>query len=80
MYIWFPATSVVSVRYSGPLWDVTHLRCHDSLMNIKRETLGATSGPRVPFGAVGSAFLIREDGKIYANKCTCDIYRSDLKV
>ena len=37
---------VVSVRLSGP-----HCaRCHDSLMNIKRETLGATSGPRVLSG------------------------------
>ena len=41
---------VVSVRHSGPLWDVTHLRCHDSLMNIKRQMLGATSGPRVLLG------------------------------
>ena len=66
--------------HSGPLCDVTHLRCHDSLMNIERQTLGATSGPRVLLGAVGSRFLTREDGKIYANECTCDINRSEVKV
>ena len=26
------------------------MRCHDSLMNIKREALEATSGPRVLLG------------------------------
>ena len=50
VYIWFPAISVVSVRHSGPLWCVRHQRCHDSLMNIERQALEATSGPRILLG------------------------------
>ena len=45
-----PAKSVVSVRHSGPLWCVRQQRCLDSLVNIERQTLGASSGPLVLLG------------------------------
>ena len=45
-----PALMVVSVRYSGLLWKVTLCTLSWQRMNIKRETLGATSGPRVFLG------------------------------
>ena len=50
VYIWFPANSVVSVWYSGPLWWVRQQRYLDSLVNIERQTLRAPSGTRVLLG------------------------------
>ena len=54
---------VVSVRHSGPLWCVRHQRCHDSLMNIERQALETTSGPRVLLGGSWECFLEENGAK-----------------
>ena len=41
---------VVSVQHSDHSEMCHYVRCHDSRMNIKREMLGATSGPCVLLG------------------------------
>ena len=47
-------------------------------MNIKRETLTATPGPRVFFGAVGDRFLTCTELKLLSDESTCNINRTDL--
>ena len=54
----FPALSVVSVRYAGPIGMWPDLSCHDILMNIERETLGAPPGTHVSERALCVRFLI----------------------